>query len=354
MKKTTIDLSQPTFRQEKKDLLHSVAEALEQWFHTHGRDLPWRHTKDPYALWLSEIVMQQTRISQGTDYWQRLMHRWPTVQALAAATEDEVLRLWQGLGYYSRARHLHQAAQQMAAKGQLPRTAAEWCKLPGVGAYTAAAVASMAFGEAVAAVDGNALRVMSRLFLLTEPVDTSKGHQQVSLWAQALVEQAHAPGAFNQAVMDLGATLCTPTQPLCHRCPVQPQCAAHAAGCAEELPKKQKKVKQRSRNLHFVYIRSKGYTALMRRGKGDIWEGLWQPFLVEDAPLPSWSGTWHEVVTGVRHQLTHQSLTASLHLLETPTRPPLPSSYQWMPEEEVTLHALPRLVERLLQSIKTD
>ena len=231
---------------------------LLRWYAANGRDLPWRHTRDPYAIWLSEVILQQTRISQGTAYWQRFMQAWPTVETLAAATEDEVLKMWQGLGYYSRARNLHTAARQIVALGQFPRTLEEIRLLKGVGDYTAAAIASLAFGVTAAAVDGNVYRVLSRLYA---------------------------------AMMDFGATQCTPQSPLCLLCPFMEDCEAHRRGIAEELPVKLKKTKITTRHLIYIYVRTQGYTAIHRRGAGDIWQGLWEPPLFEDQCLPQWPHT---------------------------------------------------------------
>lgn len=334
---------------------------LLRWYEANGRDLPWRHTRDPYAIWLSEVILQQTRISQGTAYWLRFMQAWPTVEALATATEDEVLKMWQGLGYYLRARNLHTAARQIVALGQFPRTLEEIRRLKGVGDYTAAAIASLAFGVTAAAVDGNVYRVLSRLYAIDTPINTTEGKHLFTRLADELIHAApltalspqgdEACGAslFNQAMMDFGATQCMPQSPSCLLCPFVEDCEAHRRGLAEQLPVKLKKTKITTRHLIYIYVRCQGYTAIHRRGSGDIWQGLWEPPLFEDAPLPQWSGHLKQLATGVKHVLTHRILLADFYLLDTDQRPPVPDDYIWVPESCLSDYAVPRLVEKLVE-----
>ena len=321
--------------------------AIVDWYRSHGRDLPWRHTHDPYAIWLSEIILQQTRIAQGLAYWERFMTRWPRVEDLAAATEDEVLREWQGLGYYSRARHLHEAARQIVVLGHFPNTCQKLRKLSGVGDYTAAAVASFAFGESVAAVDGNFYRVLSRCFAIDTPIDSVAGKKQFRELADEMVKCTDASADFNSGVMDLGATVCTPSTPACGACPLVAYCRARKTGSVEQYPVKSKKTAVKTRRLLYVYVRCQGYTAIRRRGAGDIWQGLWEPVeatesLTRGAQL---------IVHDVRHVLTHRILLADLWLLDTEERPALPDDYIWVREEELGHYALPRLVEKLFESL---
>ena len=326
-----------------------------QWFRHHGRELPWRDTTDPYAIWLSEIILQQTQVKQGWSYWERFVQRWPTAQALAAATEDEVLREWQGLGYYSRARNLLTAARQVVATGGFPTTLEGIRQLKGVGPYTAAAIASFAFGIRAAVVDGNVYRVLARHFGIATPINTTEGKKEFALLAQQLLpgeETAVTAGSvaarYNQAIMDFGATQCTPQAPRCAGCPLQETCAAYRQGRVSELPVKLKKLKTRQRRLTYVYIRWQGRTALHRRGPGDIWQGLWEPFIIEDGKMEIEAQC---LVRNFRHVLTHQLLLADLYLLETDSRPDLPDDYIWVAETDIDRYALPRLVERLLQFI---
>ena len=203
-------------------------ETILHWYAASGRDLPWRRTRDPYAVWLSEIILQQTRVAQGRAYWERFMDRFPTVDDLAAAPEDEVLRLWQGLGYYSRARNLHAAAKQIVAMGGFPDSLEGIRSLKGVGDYTAAAIGSIAFGLPAAVVDGNVYRVLARYFGIATPVGTTEAKKEFTALANRLLP-ADAPAAFNQGMMDFGATCCTPANPACLTCPLQPSCAAFTA-----------------------------------------------------------------------------------------------------------------------------
>ena len=218
----------------------NFAATLLQWFKNNGRSLPWRETKDAYAIWLSEVILQQTRIVQGMSYWERFMAQWPTVNDLAAATENEVLKAWQGLGYYSRARNLHTAAQQVMELGGFPQTFKELKTLKGVGDYTAAAIASIAFGEPVAVVDGNVYRVLSRYYGIETPIDSTEGKKEFQALAQSLLP-INEPADYNEAIMDFGATQCTPNSPHCSACPLCETCVAFREQRINELPVKSKK-----------------------------------------------------------------------------------------------------------------
>ena len=266
------------------------ALTLLEWFRENGRELPWRQTSDPYAIWLSEIILQQTQVKQGWDYWERFMRRWPTVEALAEASEDEVLREWQGLGYYSRARNLHTAAKQIVALGHFPHTLEEIRQLKGVGDYTAAAIGSIAFGLPAAVVDGNVYRVLARHFGIDTPINTTEGKKAFQTLAQSLLPEGEA-SHYNQAVMDFGAIQCTPQAPKCEICPLMESCVALREGRVGELPVKRKTLKIRERHLIYIYVRCQGEVAIHRRGPGDIWQGLWEPWLVDKAPDGARVGT---------------------------------------------------------------
>ena len=355
------------------------ALTLLRWFRENGRDLPWRQTHDPYAIWLSEIILQQTQVKQGWDYWQRFMRRWPTVDALAAASEDEVLREWQGLGYYSRARNLHFAARQIVALGHFPNTIEEIKQLKGVGDYTAAAIASIAFGLPAAVVDGNVYRVLARHFGIDTPINTTEGKKVFTALAQSLMPEASATSdenicsLYNQAIMDFGAIQCTPQSPKCIVCPLQETCEALRSGKVSALPVKQKTLKIRTRHLTYIYIRYQGETAIHRRGEGDIWQGLWEPLLVESG---KWSSRMRLLPKGrkkverdmikggdfpkiqgkliaknAKHVLTHQILSADFYLWEPSERPELPEDYIWIKESDLDNYAIPRLIDILLQKL---
>ena len=325
---------------------------LLDWFSVNGRDLPWRHTRDPYAIWLSEIILQQTRIQQGMDYWLRFMQRWPRVEDLARATEDEVLREWQGLGYYSRARNLHTAAQQIVAKGGFPTTLEGIKQLKGVGDYTAAAIGSIAFGLPAAVVDGNVYRVLARHYGIDTPINTTQGKKVFTELAQSLLP-TDQPAAFNQAMMDFGAIQCTPTSPKCIVCPLQESCEALRTGRISELPVKERKLNIQTVRLTYLYIRCNGKTAIRRRPAGGIWQGLWEPYTVELGMRNEGLGLEGStmVCRNVKHVLTHRILLSDFYLLETDTFPTLPDEYIWVKESDLDQYALPRLIEILLEQV---
>jgi len=343
---------------------------LLRWYGENGRSLPWRETRDPYAIWLSEIILQQTRVQQGWAYWERFMHRWPTVELLASATEDEVLREWQGLGYYSRARNLHFAARQIVEMGGFPQTLEGIRRLKGVGDYTAAAIGSMAFDLPAAVVDGNVYRVLARHFAIATPINSTEGKKEFAALAQELLPQQQA-AAYNQAIMDFGAIQCTPQSPRCLLCPLQESCSALREGRIDELPVKLKTVKVRERRLSYIYIRYKGQTAIRRRGKGDIWEGLWEPWSLPLSPS-NWRGDGCAlesplqlegdrgrpfrgrlglVCKDFRHVLTHQVLLCDFYLWEPEERPALSEDYRWVDEAALDDYALPRMIELLLKKL---
>ena len=249
--------------------MNNFSSTLLRWFLDNGRDLPWRQTRDPYAIWLSEIILQQTQVKQGWAYWERFMKRWPKVEMLADATEDEVLREWQGLGYYSRARNLHTAARQIVEMGGFPSTLEGIRQLKGVGEYTAAAIGSFAFDLPAAVVDGNVYRVLSRHFGISTPINSTEGKKEFALLAQELLPSSNLQSQssnYNQAIMDFGATLCTPQAPRCMDCPLQETCVALREDRVGELPVKLKTLKVKERRLVYVYVRYQGETAIHRRG----------------------------------------------------------------------------------------
>ena len=330
--------------------MSSFAIALLTWFRENGRDLPWRQTRDPYAIWLSEIILQQTQVRQGWDYWERFMRRWPTVGALAAATEDEVLREWQGLGYYSRARNLHAAARQIVARGGFPTTIDELRTLKGVGDYTAAAIGSFAFGLSAAVVDGNVYRVLARHFGIATPINTPDGKKEFAALAQSLLPECSlcsgGAAAYNQAIMDFGATLCTPLSPRCQQCPLMDTCSAFRDNRVGQLPVKLKTTKVKERRLTYVYIRCNGMTAIHRRPAGDIWQGLYEPLLTD--VLPQGAVLLRQ---NVKHVLTHRVLYADFWLWEPVERPQLPADYFWIAEQDIDRYGVPRLIELFLEEL---
>ena len=353
------------------------SRTILNWYADNGRDLPWRRTQDPYAVWLSEIILQQTRIAQGTAYWERFMQRFPTVQDLADASEDEVLRLWEGLGYYSRARNLHAAAQQIVSAGGFPDTLEGIRALKGVGDYTAAAIGSICFGLPAAVVDGNVYRVLARHFGISSPVGTTQAKKEFTALAQKLLPGDQA-AAFNQGMMDFGALQCTPLNPACLTCPLQPSCNAFRTGRVELLPVKKPSVPVQERHFSYIYLRFEGQTAIRRRGPGDILQGLWEPLVssASSGPTagknyfsqgfaknqfsPAFANLTREdsedaslrlLRAGVRHQLTHRLLICDFYLWEPVQKPDLPEGYIWIPESELDKYAKPRLFELLLELV---
>ena len=317
------------------------------WFCENSRALPWRETNDPYAIWLSEIILQQTRIEQGLPYWQRFMQRWHTIEELAAASEDEVLREWQGLGYYSRARNLHTAAKQVVEMGGFPRTLEGIKQLKGVGDYTAAAIGSIAFNLPAAVVDGNVYRVLARHYGIVTPINTTEGKKEFTALAQSLLPAKQA-SAFNQAIMDFGAIQCTPSTPHCPSCPLQETCIAFRENKVTELPVKQKTLKIKERHLTYIYIRCNGETAIHRRTAGDIWQGLYEPWLTDEVP----SGAIL-LRQNVKHVLTHRVLYADFWLWEPDQKPELPTDYLWIKEADIDNYGVPRLIEILLEHLNS-
>lgn len=262
--------------------------ALEQWYELHKRNLPWRGTHDPYRIWVSEIILQQTRVVQGYDYYLHFISEFPDVAALAAAPEEKVLRVWQGLGYYSRARNMLAAARTVMEKygGQFPADYSEVRGLKGIGDYTAAAICSIAYNQPYAVLDGNVFRVLSRYFAVDLPIDSTDGRKYFKHLADEMLDRCR-PGYYNQAIMDFGALQCVPKSPDCLDCPLADSCLAFAEGKVENFPRKEKKTAVNDRFLFYVIIRKGDSVYLHRRGDKDIWAGLYEPYLVEYPGVPS-------------------------------------------------------------------
>ena len=288
---------------------------LLEWSTQHPRPLPWKGEQDPYLIWLSEIILQQTRVAQGLPYFERFRAAYPTVQQLAAAPEDEVLKHWEGLGYYSRARNMHAAARYIAQEldGRFPGTYADILALKGVGPYTAAAIASFAFDLPHAVLDGNVFRVLARFFGITTPTDSTEGKKQFQELAQQALDHTQA-GRYNQAIMDFGATQCTPHAPDCVRCPLQSQCTAYQQNRTDALPVKAKKISKRERFFHFLVLQDAAdQTLLRKRTDKDIWQHLYEfPMIELRAPATGvenlqTSALWQQLVGTQTHQLTRVS-----------------------------------------------
>ncbi|MDR3058332.1 MAG: A/G-specific adenine glycosylase [Prevotella sp.] len=264
----------------QKDL--KLSHIFIEWYNNHKRDLPWRNTSNPYPIWLSEVILQQTRVDQGYAYFNRFIAKYPTVDLLAEAEESEILKLWQGLGYYSRARNLHAAAKTiMDTYGRVfPRDYKDVLKLKGVGEYTAAAIVSFAYNEPYAVVDGNVFRVLSRIFAIDEPINSGKGKKIFTELAQLLLDDVNA-GLHNQAIMEFGALQCVPVSPDCSVCPASDICLAYNQKKVSSYPKKEGKQKVRSRYFHYLDIRDGDCMFLHKRTQKDIWQNLYELPLIE-------------------------------------------------------------------------
>lgn len=341
-----------------------IADILLDWYLRQGRDLPWRRTRDPYRIWLSEVILQQTRVAQGLGYYLRFTERFPDVASLAAASEDEVLKLWQGLGYYSRARNLLAAAREVVARfgGEFPRTFDEVRSLRGVGDYTAAAICSAAYDLPCAVVDGNVYRVLSRLYDLADPIDTTAGRRLFVELARQLLDE-RTPGRYNQAIMDFGALVCTPASPDCGECPFRDRCRSREAGTVTLRPVKQGRTAVRDRWFHYLHITSGDCTLLCRRERRDIWQGLYEFPLLETPEAAAFetllsSPRFGELLGGTawrllrtiplpKHQLSHQRIHATVYRIETPHLTFL-AGHLAVPTAAVGEYALPRLLDRYL------
>ncbi len=258
------------------------SDEIINWYLANKRDLPWRDTQNPYRIWLSEVILQQTRVAQGMPYYFKFVDKYPTVAELANAPEDDILKLWQGLGYYSRARNMHAAAKTIVDEyaGEFPKTYTEILKLKGIGKYTAAAIASIAYKEPVAVVDGNVYRVLSRYFGIDEPIDGSKGQKLFSDLANELLDRQQ-PDNFNQAMMEFGALYCTPKSPNCNACIFSTTCKARIDGTVAQLPVKAKKTAVKKRYFNYLFFDKPQAAFLQKRPMGDIWANLYELPLLE-------------------------------------------------------------------------
>lgn len=329
---------------------------LIKWYQHNGRHLPWRNTTDPYNIWLSEIILQQTRIVQGLPYYEKFIQAYPSIYDLAAADEQEVLRLWQGLGYYSRARNLHTCAKQVVNEygGNFPNTYQELLKLKGVGKYTASAIASFAFGENKAVVDGNVFRVLSRVFGIEDDIADAKTYKVFESLADGMVKGKNAAD-FNQGIMDFGAIQCTPKSPSCGICPFSDSCFAYNTGRQSELPLKSKKVKVRERHFAYLVFEFKGSLILKERGPKDVWQGLYDFPLVETKEIEGEEEVLNrldndslvhlETSAAYKHILTHQRIFARFYrfkVKDSANFAKLQNTFGALPYSEEQIDELPK------------
>ena len=338
---------------------------LLAWYEENGRRLPWRETRDPYAIWVSEIILQQTRVAQGLDYFHRFMRLFPDFHALAAAPEDEVMKAWQGLGYYSRARNLHAAAKVMDAAGAFPSTYEGVLALPGVGEYTAAAICAFAYDMPCAVVDGNVYRVLSRYLAIDTPIDTTAGKRLIAGMARQLMV-ASRPADYNQAIMDFGAIQCTPASPHCEDCPLAGSCGALAEGMVDALPVKSRRTKVVPRYFTYIYVRMGAHTYINKRTGSDIWRNLYEfPLIETDEPLSfeallshpqfaAWTAgrediTVRQVQHDVKHVLSHRVIHANFYEVVVPEGQPLRmDTFQCVKIEDLQNFPVSRLMNQFI------
>ena len=361
-------------RKEKKipsEAVAPLAADLHDWYARNHRVLPWRGITDAYRIWISEIILQQTRVVQGYAYYNRFVSRFPDVRALAAADDDEVMKLWQGLGYYSRARNLLAAARQVVERfgGEFPTTYEAIRSLPGIGDYTAAAIASFAYGLPHAVVDGNVYRVLSRIYGIDTPIDTTEGKKLFAALADELLDRKD-PGGYNQALMEFGALYCVPRSPQCGGCIFADRCMALATGRVEELPVKLGRTVVKPRYFNYFYVRHGDYTWVRRREGRDIWRNLYELPLIETAEEASLdvlqqSEEWARLFAGAgrvsvsaqvyacKHVLSHRVIHARFYVVETEQLPPM-EGYVRITVEELGDYAVSRLTEGFLEKMSTN
>lgn len=341
----------------------TFAQRLINWYAYHKRDLPWRHTRDPYQIWLSEIILQQTRVKQGLPYYRAFAEHFPTIFDLATASEQEVLRLWQGLGYYSRARNMQQTAKFIVNQynGIFPDTYEALLKLKGVGPYTAAAIASFAFKEAVAVLDGNVYRVLARLFGIETDIASQTARITFSALAHQLISHQQ-PDEYNQAIMEFGAIQCTPVAPDCLLCPFQQECEAYLTGRQSVLPIKSKKATVKKRFFHYIVLLYEGQIAMRLRGPKDIWQGLYDFMLIEKEDLIDTADLLmlpeimnlgqpdivQKQADTYTHTLTHQRIEARFWHLTFKTKPALPEQLKFFDLDQTDHLPKPVLIGKYL------
>lgn len=334
---------------------------IVNWFRQNARNLPWRSSNDPYKIWLSEIILQQTRVNQGLDYYIKFTEAFPTVFDLAAASEDEVLNLWQGLGYYSRARNLHYSAKYIVNdhQGKFPNSFESIKKLKGVGDYTAAAIASIAYNLPHAAIDGNVYRVLSRYLEIDTPIDSTKGKKEFQQVANELLNRNN-PGDYNQGIMELGALICLPVNPKCDVCPVADSCSALMNKTQSNYPVKEKKLKVKNRYFNYLIISDNTSLFIKKREKGDIWQGLYDFPLIETSQAEN---TIQIEVEGLKnknilkdielkHILTHQKIYARFWIAQCKDLNTINSNKKWIKVNinELEDFPLPQLLIRYIES----
>jgi len=343
------------------------SQKILSWYNINKRDLPWRNTNNPYFIWISEVILQQTRVEQGKQYYLKFINTFPDITSLAKANEDKILKLWQGLGYYSRARNLHRGAKQIIEehKGVFPDKYNELLNIYGIGPYTAAAITSIAFNNAVAAIDGNVYRVLSRVFEVNDPIDSRAGKKTFENLANKLIDKKQ-PGNYNQALMELGALICKPRNPDCKNCPLLNNCLAYKNNRISLLPVKSKKILIRHRYFYYLIINFDEWIYVKQRTENDIWKQLYDFPLIEsdrEQPINSiiqntdWINIFGKIHTTlyyvseiIKHQLTHQKIYVRFIHLTIKNEKKLPANFIKINKRDIFGLAVPKIIENYLMN----
>lgn len=345
-----------------------IAPALLDWHQNENRrEMPWKGETDPYKVWLSEVILQQTRVEQGLDYYLQFIKKYPTLAKLAKAKDEDVFKLWEGLGYYSRCKNLLFTARfiQNELKGRFPDNYDDLLRLKGVGPYTAAAIASFVFNQPHAVVDGNVFRVLSRVFGINTPIDSTAGKQAFTELANLQLDRKQ-PGLYNQAIMDLGATVCKPFLPVCQSCPLHKHCSAFATGTVNQLPVKEKKLQKKRRWFYYFILEADGKWMVNKRGAGDIWENLYEFMLIESESAQTWSDEAirsllkeqlsiqkAEIVSisaEQRQLLTHQEIRGQFIHLSLKHIPKTLEQHAWHPVKNLRKLSFPKFITQYLDN----
>lgn len=344
----------------------TLSKSIIKWYQDHKRNLPWRNTKDPYLIWVSEIIMQQTQVAQGLSYYLRFIQSFPHISSLYKASEDEVLKLWQGLGYYSRARNMRSAAKQIMEDyhGIFPNNYKDIIALKGIGSYTAAAISSFAYDLPYAVLDGNVYRVLARYYGIHTPINTSLGQKEFSVLAQEVMNEDY-PAIHNNAMMEFGALQCKVSKPNCQQCPLVDSCMAFSTQTVNILPKKEKRLKIKNRYLHYFFLWDGRQVMIEKRQNADIWKSLYQLPLIETAQATAaeevlkteaflkiiQTQTFHlKNITETTHKLTHRHLFITfyeIHIPEIRTHHYLPVHLS-----EVHLYAFPQPIQKYVEALQ--
>lgn len=359
-------MAKPLNRKKDSTNISAFTPRLLDWHqHVNDRQMPWKGEKDPYKIWLSEIILQQTRVEQGMAYYEKFIRHYPSIQDLASAPTDQVFKDWEGLGYYSRCKNLIHTAQVIVRdyKGVFPENHAAIIELKGIGPYTAAAICAFAFNQPYAVLDGNVFRVLARIYGINTPIDTTKGKDQFQKLAEASLSREQ-PAAYNQAIMDFGATVCKPAAPLCNTCPMADICLAKKTAQVGSLPKKEKILKKKSRHISWLILEIKpaGLRYVQKRPAGDIWENLHEYYPIESPARPDWTedslqelminqlgvkGLHFKKLPELTQQLTHQKIYGYFYRVQLQKIPSGLPQDQWFSQKQISQLAFPKLLKNL-------